>query len=103
MNPEDAVEETKAGPVLRVRVRARARADAVGWTAAAGVRVTVRPAPEKGRANEAVVRAIAAWLGVPARDVDVVSGTAAVDKRLSIAGMTTAELRSRVRALASDG
>lgn len=103
MDPRESVEETKAGAVLRVRVRARARVEGVGWTEAAGVRVAVRPAPEKGKANEAVARAVAAWLGVPPRDVDVISGAGSTDKRLSVDGLGAEDLRARVRALAGRG
>ena len=100
MDPRESVEGTKSGAVLRVRVRARARVEGVGWTQAAGIRVAVRPAPEKGKANEAVERAVAAWLGVPPRDLKVISGATGTDKRLSVAGLGVEDLRARVRALA---
>lgn len=50
-----------------------------------------------GRANEAVVRAVAVALGVRERDVTLRSGTAGRDKLLEVTGPD--ELAERVRAL----
>lgn len=93
------VDETRAGPVLRVRVRARARTEGVGGADAAGVRVTVRAAPEKGKANAVVLRVLAEWLGIPPRDLELVSGDTSADKRVLVHGITAAEIRARVRSV----
>lgn len=52
------------------------------------VKVAVAAPPVDGRANEAVVKAIADVLGVPGADVTVASGQTARRKRLFVSGVT---------------
>jgi uncharacterized protein YggU (UPF0235/DUF167 family) len=61
----DAVTETAQGPSLTVRVRAVA---------------------EKGEANRAVEKAVAAWLGVPKSSVAVTAGGKSRLKTVVVAG-----------------
>lgn len=91
------LEETRAGPVLRVKVRPRASRDAVVGIDAGALRVSVRAAPERGKANDAVCKAIASWLGLRARDVSLVSGDATRDKRVLVQGIDVETLRARLR------
>ena len=51
-----------------------------------------------GRANEALVRFLAAALGVPPRDVNLVSGERGREKRLRITGVDQATLATRLGA-----
>jgi uncharacterized protein YggU (UPF0235/DUF167 family) len=50
------------------------------------LKVRVRAAAHEGEANAALIRLIAAALGVPARAVEVASGASARTKRLKIMG-----------------
>ena len=56
----------------------------------------VTAAPEGGRANDAVVRLLADALNLSHRDVDIVSGHAARDKVVSVAGIDADELERRL-------
>jgi uncharacterized protein (TIGR00251 family) len=51
-----------------------------------GWKVRVTAAPERGKANEAVVRLVAATLGLPRAAVTIVSGHAASEKTVEVAG-----------------
>ena len=62
------------------------------------VRVAARP--EGGKANDALVRLLADTLGLPRRDVTVVSGHAARDKIVSLVGISPQELERRLGAAA---
>lgn len=85
-------EDTPAGAAVTVRVTPRA-----GRTAIAGERdgvllVRLAAAPVDGAANDALVALIADALGVPKRDVAIVTGARARTKRLVVAGQGAAAL-----------
>jgi len=83
---------------LKVRVTAGARGDAlVGWQGDV-LRLKVRAAAERGKANESVRRLLAASLGVPASNVTLVRGAASRDKLLFIDGLNDDEVRRALHA-----
>lgn len=69
---------------LLVRVIARAKRDEVGGERAGRLVVRTMAAPVDGRANAAVCRLVAAHLGVPVRQITIVSGQRSRDKVLLI-------------------
>jgi len=90
------VEQTRAGIVVRVRVKPRAARDEMIGVDARGVSVSVRAAPERGKANVAVIKVLARVLGVPASSLSLRSGEASRDKRILIVGLDVAEVRARL-------
>lgn len=79
------------GLELFVRLTPKSSRDAVEGveTASDGrahLKARVRAVPEKGKANQALVKLIASTLGVPARDVEIVSGDTARLKTVRISG-----------------
>jgi uncharacterized protein YggU (UPF0235/DUF167 family) len=68
---------------LTVRVHARARTERLEWDGST-LEIWVREPPAHGRANAAVVRAVARWAGVAPSWVAIVSGAAARDKLVEI-------------------
>jgi uncharacterized protein YggU (UPF0235/DUF167 family) len=60
------------------------------------LKVKVRVAPEKGRANAAVEALLAAQLGLPASAVHIVAGHSNPLKTVELEGITAAELRQRI-------
>jgi uncharacterized protein (TIGR00251 family) len=81
---------------LAVRVAPRAgRDEVIGVDAEGALRVRVSAPPVDGRANEAVVRLIAAALGLPASAVEIVRGATARRKRLRIRGVDPARVAAR--------
>ena len=81
------------GMRIPVKVVPRASRDAVlGWKNDV-LRVAVRAAPERGRANAAVVELLASALGLPRADVSIVAGGASPRKIVEIAGMDENDAR----------
>jgi uncharacterized protein len=81
---------------LRLRVSpGAARAEIVGRHGEAW-KVRVPAAPERGRANEAVVALLAATLSVDRRAVTLVSGHASRDKIVELTGLDAAEVERRL-------
>ena len=90
---------SEASATLLVRVIPRA-----GRTALAGKRgdallVRIAAAPVEGAANDALIDFLSGLLGCPRRNLSVVSGARARDKRLRIDGLSTTELDQRLAAL----
>lgn len=94
------IREQSGGVTLRVRVAPRASRDAIegehrdGQGGALKVRVTA--APVEGRANEAVRRLLAERLNVAISAVRIVAGEQSRTKRVSIAGVTPAQVRNLI-------
>jgi len=84
--------------VLRVRVTPRAGRDALaGWQDGV-LRVRLAAVPVDGKANAALVRFLAKLLGVTPRDVQLLSGETAREKRLTISGISADDARRRLDA-----
>jgi len=81
---------------LRVRVSPRARSNAVVGRHGAGWKVRVTAAPEEGKANDAVLRLLAERLGLPGRNLTLVSGPSRRDKIVKIDGIDAAEAERRL-------
>ena len=77
---------------LAVRVTPRAKRNAVVKTDDKSLKIYVTAPPEDGRANEAVVKLIADWLGVKRRQVEIVSGATSRNKVVRIAAASSVQL-----------
>lgn len=78
------------GVTVRVRLTPKSSRDAIeGIEATAdgpAVKARVRAVPEDGAANEAVLRLVARWLGVPVRAASLAAGAKSRVKSIHIAG-----------------
>ncbi len=86
--------QTEHALEARVRVRLTPRSgrnEIVGWQDGM-LRVRVTAPPVDSKANAALERLIAKALGVPTRDVSVVSGARGRKKAVAIAGISQAEV-----------
>ena len=81
---------------LQIRVRPRAGRNTIEIGDDGQVTVRVTAAPERGRANEAVVELLAKKLGVSKSSVTVVRGLTSRDKVVRIDGVTDQEVRGRL-------
>jgi uncharacterized protein (TIGR00251 family) len=81
---------------FRVHVTPASRhEEIVGWHGGS-LRVKVRARPEKGRANQAVLRLLARRLGVAPANLSIVHGAASRDKLVEVQGLSEEELRVRL-------
>ena len=81
---------------LAVKVVPRAeRSEIVGWLGDS-LRVRVAAAPEKGRANAAVVELLAETLGLARQQIWVASGHTGTRKLIEIDGIDASELGRRL-------
>jgi uncharacterized protein (TIGR00251 family) len=86
------------GPSTRLRLRVSPgarRAEVVGRHGEAW-KVRVAAAPERGRANDAVLALLAEALHVPRGDVELVSGSASRDKIVHVTGVDPTQVETRL-------
>ncbi len=81
------------GVILRVRAQAGARTNGVIGEHNGMLRVAVTAAPEKGKANKAIVEVLADALQVAKSSIEWVAGKASPQKRFLIFGAKEEELR----------
>ena len=81
---------------LRVKVSAGARRTELVGRQGDAWKVRVAAPPERGRANEAVLRLLADRLGVPAAGLTVVAGRSARDKVVELRGLDSSEADRRL-------
>jgi len=72
--------EAEGGLRLRLRVKAGGRRDALLGIHDGALKLSVRAAPEKGKANKAVIALLAEQLRIPASSIELISGAASPNK-----------------------
>ncbi|MBI2825344.1 MAG: DUF167 domain-containing protein [Planctomycetia bacterium] len=87
-----------AGAILTVRAQPGARRVGVRGEHNGMLKVSVTAAAEKGKANAAVQRALAAALDVAASDVELVAGATSRQKQFLVRGLAVQQLRARIAA-----
>jgi uncharacterized protein (TIGR00251 family) len=88
---EDAVTEDGEGVVLTIDVSANSKKDRfpAGYNAwRQALQCQIAAPPVEGKANKAIVRCIAAVLGVPRTRVAIASGATASIKRVRVTGVS---------------
>ena len=73
------------GTRLRLRVHPKARKHAITGVHAGALKVSVTAPPEKGKANDAVVKLLAKALDLPKGSIEIVSGETSQDKTVVVA------------------
>lgn len=86
-------------PIVSVRVIPRAAKSVIAGRRGDALLVRLAAPPVEGAANSALVELLADAFGRPQRDVTIVSGHTSRNKRVSIEGITEAELAARLSAL----
>lgn len=86
-----AVVQTAEGVVIRVHVQPKARREQFIGMHGGRIKLTVIEPPEKGKANEAVVRLVAAALNFSASRVELLRGGTSRQKDLLVRDLETAE------------
>jgi hypothetical protein len=87
-----------SGTVIKVKVIPRSsRTDILGKENDI-YRMKLSDPPVEGRANKAVIELLAEKLGVPRRDIEIVSGKTGRLKTIRIRGLTAAEIAQALKA-----
>jgi uncharacterized protein (TIGR00251 family) len=90
------------GVLLPVQAHAGARKNGVLGVRKGMLRVAVTAAPEKGKANQAIVAVLSEVLGVAKSSIELVSGATAAKKQFLIAGRSVGEVRAALAKVVED-
>ncbi|KAA5545213.1 DUF167 domain-containing protein [Roseiconus nitratireducens] len=84
------------GVRFRVRVSPQSQRTAIGDVHGGALKVALRAAPEKGKANAELIKVLAKSLGTSKSDVRLTSGLSSRLKTVHVLGISTAELHKRL-------
>jgi len=90
------ITEDADGCLLTVKAVPRASRSELSGVEARGLRVRLQAPPVDGKANAALVELLAGALDVPRRAVTVVAGATGRLKRVRVAGLCAAAIRTRL-------
>ncbi|MFW6061695.1 MAG: DUF167 domain-containing protein [Planctomycetota bacterium] len=85
--------------ILPVKAVPGASRDKIAGVLGDALKVTVSAAPEKGKANKALVKFLAKTLDVDRRAITLIAGETSPNKQFRIDGLSVAALRSRLERL----
>jgi uncharacterized protein (TIGR00251 family) len=84
------------GVLLPLKVSAGAAREGITGTHDGRLKVAVRAAPEKGKANKTVLALLSAILGVRRQDLSIARGATSPRKMLLVRGRTPDEVSDRI-------
>jgi uncharacterized protein len=87
------------GLVVSVRAQPGAKRNGVMGEHAGALKVAVTAAPEKGKANAAIMQVLAEALGCKPSQIEILSGTSGREKKVLISGIVPEDLKMRIEAL----
>lgn len=90
------LEETASGVVVPVKAQPGARRNGITGIHAGCLKVAVTQAPEKGKANDAIVVVLTELLHLRRHQVELISGTTSSQKKFLVTGIARAELEQRI-------
>ena len=88
------------GTQIPVKVLPRSSADRVTGVVGGRIKVCVTAAPEKGKANERLLRTLSRFFGIPFSRVSLLSGDSSREKCVLLAGVTAEEVKEKIDDLA---
>lgn len=84
------------GSILGVRAQPGARRSAIVGEHGGALKVAVTAAPERGKANDAIIELLSEALGCAAGRITLITGASSRGKRFAIEGLSAAEVLERL-------
>ena len=85
--PDLNIAEINGGIEFEVIAKPKSRKEGIAGVHDGALRIAITAAPEKGRANDAIVKVLSELLHVPAKSISIVSGQTSRRKRIRIDGV----------------
>ncbi len=93
-NPD--LEKSAQGVLLPVQAQPGARKNSLSGWHAGRLKIQVTQAPEKGKANQAILKLLAKSLGIKRNQITLLSGETSTRKVFQIQDITAEELLSKI-------
>ena len=93
---EQIVRETKHGVTVAVHVVPRSSRNEIAGIHGEALRIRLNASPAKGAANAALIALVAETLGVPQRQVQIISGHTSRRKVLAVSGLCEETAKRRL-------
>ena len=90
------LDATPSGIVLSVKAQPGARRNGITGEHAGALKVAVTQAPEKGKANDAIIDVLVEALGLKRNQIELISGATSPQKKFLVTGLTRQELDARI-------
>jgi uncharacterized protein (TIGR00251 family) len=84
------------GTILSVKAHAAARRNEIKPGPGGSLQVSVTQAPEKGKANKAIIALLAASLGLRKSQIELIAGENSPQKRFLVRGILPKQLAGRI-------
>ena len=98
------LEAVADGVIIPLQAQPKARKNGIVGQHAGCLKVAVTAAPEKGKANKAIIKVLAEALGVKKSQLNIVAGETSPRKKCHVSGISLDELHQRIAAcVKSDG
>lgn len=91
--------EDPQGVTIRVKVRPKAKRDTLMGVRAGALLVAVTAPPEKGRANQTLIRVLAREFKLPKGSIEIIRGKTSPEKVVRLHGVTQKKLKEHLAAL----
>jgi uncharacterized protein (TIGR00251 family) len=91
------------GVVIRVKARPGARRNAFAGLHDGALRIDVTAAPEKGKANDAIIALLAKTFGVAKSSIELISSPANPQKRFLLHGIQLTDVQRQLTSLIDSG
>ncbi len=85
---------TNSGIILSIRTQPGSSKNRIIGEYGGRLKLAVTAAPEKGKANKAVIELLAGTLRINESSIQIISGESSRDKRLMIEGLTPEDVKS---------
>ena len=96
------LESHSKGTILPVRAHAGARRNTILGQREGALRVAVSAAPEKGKANQAIVALLSKTFGISKSSIELIGGPTSRHKRFLLAGISLEQARQKLQQMQPD-
>ena len=92
----------RRGVLLAIRAQPNARTNSVRGEHGGALKVAITQAPEKGKANQAIIAVLASHLRIRKSQIELIGGATTANKRIVIGEIAIDELADRIRQVIAD-